>query len=130
MPSNDTTTAPLAHVVSTAELGGREFLIAAAKEAQELGAKYAQEVLELRAENKRLKARLARNQLHKDEMGAVARALAAMERERDEKKAAQPPGTCAECDGEGEQGGQFCGGYWTCTFCGGTGKLPNANISG
>lgn len=123
MPSSDTTASPLAHVGSTAELGEREFLIAAAKEAQELGAKYAQEVLELRAEVRRLKARLALNQLHKDEMGAVARALAEMERERDEKKAALPSGTCAECDGEGEQGGQFCGGYWKCEACGGTGKL-------
>jgi hypothetical protein len=127
MQSDDTNTDPLAHVDSTAEFGEREFLIAAAKEAQALGAKYAQEVLELRAENARLKARLARNQLHKAETGAIARALAEMERERDEKKAALPPGTCTECEGEGEQGGQFCGGYWECTFCGGTGKLPNTN---
>ena len=37
-----------------------------------------------------------------------------------------PPGACADCDGEGEQGGQFCGGYWKCLTCGGTGKFPNA----
>ena len=91
MQSKDTTASPQQNVGSTAELGERKFLIAAAKEAQDLGMKYAQEVLELRAENKRLKARLALNQLHKHEMGAVARALAEMERERDQKKAALPP---------------------------------------
>jgi hypothetical protein len=31
-------------------------------------------------------------------------------------------GICPECHGEGEQGGQFCGGYWRCESCGGTGK--------
>ena len=36
-----------------------------------------------------------------------------------------PPGTCEACEGEGEQGGQFCGGPWTCETCGGTGKFPN-----
>lgn len=34
-----------------------------------------------------------------------------------------PPGACTDCDGEGEQGGQFCG-YWPCETCGGTGKAP------
>ena len=37
-----------------------------------------------------------------------------------------PPGTCEACEGDGEQGGQFCGGCWTCETCGGTGKFPNA----
>ncbi len=31
-------------------------------------------------------------------------------------------GICPECHGEGEQGGQFCGGYWECESCDGTGK--------
>ena len=31
-------------------------------------------------------------------------------------------GICPECHGEGEQGGQFCGGYWKCESCDGTGK--------
>lgn len=30
-------------------------------------------------------------------------------------------GICPECHGEGEQGGQFCGGYWECESCKGTG---------
>ncbi len=38
--------------------------------------------------------------------------------------AALPPGTCPACEGEGEQGGQFCGGFWTCEACGGSGKAP------
>jgi hypothetical protein len=37
-----------------------------------------------------------------------------------------PIGACSDCDGEGEQGGQFCGGSWKCLTCGGTGKFPNA----
>lgn len=32
------------------------------------------------------------------------------------------PGVCLECEGEGEQGGQFTGGTWPCDSCGGTGK--------
>lgn len=32
-------------------------------------------------------------------------------------------GLCPDCDGKGEQGGQFCGGYWKCESCGGTGKF-------
>lgn len=31
-------------------------------------------------------------------------------------------GKCPDCEGEGEQGGQFCGGNWTCETCNGTGK--------
>lgn len=31
-------------------------------------------------------------------------------------------GQCPDCDGEGEIGGQFCGGYQACEKCGGTGK--------
>lgn len=46
------------------------------------------------------------------------------------KKKNLPPGTCEACDGEGEQGGQFCGGYWTCETCGGTGKVPNTEAKG
>lgn len=38
--------------------------------------------------------------------------------------AALPPGTCPACEGAGEQGGQFCGGFWTCEACGGSGKTP------
>lgn len=29
---------------------------------------------------------------------------------------------CVDCEGEGMQGGQFCGGYWDCVTCNGTGK--------
>lgn len=33
-------------------------------------------------------------------------------------------GICAECEGEGVQGGQFCGGGdWTCETCSGTGQI-------
>lgn len=38
------------------------------------------------------------------------------------RAAALPPGTCHACEGAGEQGGQFCGGFWTCEACGGSGK--------
>jgi hypothetical protein len=31
-------------------------------------------------------------------------------------------GICPDCEGAGEQGGQFCGGSWTCNSCEGTGK--------
>lgn len=31
-------------------------------------------------------------------------------------------GQCPDCEGEGEIGGQFCGGYQACEKCGGTGK--------
>lgn len=33
-------------------------------------------------------------------------------------------GICPECQGEGEQGGQFTGGTWQCETCNGTGKYP------
>lgn len=36
-------------------------------------------------------------------------------------------GVCPDCEGEGEQGGQFCGGYWTCETCKGTGKYIKEN---
>ena len=32
-------------------------------------------------------------------------------------------GICPDCDGTGEQGGQFTGGTWTCEECSGTGKF-------
>jgi hypothetical protein len=35
------------------------------------------------------------------------------------------PGSCPDCEGEGELGGQFCGGHWKCEACDGTGKAPN-----
>ena len=41
------------------------------------------------------------------------------------RKAAILKGTCPDCDGEGEQGGQFCGGYWKCLSCSGTGKCAS-----
>jgi len=45
--------------------------------------------------------------------------------DRDEHRAKLiAAGKCPECEGEGEQGGQFCGGYWKCETCDGTGKLP------
>jgi hypothetical protein len=40
---------------------------------------------------------------------------------------ALPEGACKSCDGEGEQGGQFCGGFWKCEDCGGTGKSDAAS---
>jgi len=41
-----------------------------------------------------------------------------------EKKEAElkAQGICPECEGEGQQGGQFTGGYWDCEACNGTGK--------
>ncbi len=33
-------------------------------------------------------------------------------------------GKCPDCEGTGEGGGQFCGGFWKCPTCNGTGK-PN-----
>jgi hypothetical protein len=38
------------------------------------------------------------------------------------RMAMAPPGACPSCYGDGEQGGQFCGGFWQCESCGGTGK--------
>lgn len=37
-------------------------------------------------------------------------------------------GICPECHGEGEQGGQFCGGYWECEVCKGTGVYVEVGI--
>lgn len=49
--------------------------------------------------------------------------MQAKEQERRAQKIKElGPGVCVECDGEGEQGGQFCGGYWACETCNGTGK--------
>lgn len=45
------------------------------------------------------------------------------EAERARKAALMADGTCPECEGTGEQGGQFCGGYWKCEACGGTGNF-------
>lgn len=36
-------------------------------------------------------------------------------------------GKCPDCEGAGEVGGQFSGGYMTCPTCGGSGK-PQANV--
>ena len=45
--------------------------------------------------------------------------------------AAAGPGACPECYGEGDVGGQFCGGYQQCEACGGTGKssTPPSGLS-
>jgi hypothetical protein len=42
------------------------------------------------------------------------------------RMAMAPPGACPSCYGDGEQGGQFCGGVWPCESCGGTGKAVGA----
>ena len=59
----------------------------------------------------------------------LASAVASLKKQQaDEaaRRAALPAGVCPECDGAGEQGGQFCGGFWQCETCGGSGKTPNA----
>lgn len=38
------------------------------------------------------------------------------------KSSALPEGACVTCEGEGEIGGQFCGGFQECSDCAGTGK--------
>lgn len=54
---------------------------------------------------------------------AMAISYAKERAEEDAKKdAIRAKGICPECDGEGEQGGQFSGGSWTCEACNGTGK--------
>ena len=58
--------------------------------------------------------------------GLAEQAFAAM-RAKDaqahaDRMAKAPLGACPSCYGEGEQGGQFCGGFWPCESCGGTGK--------
>lgn len=35
-------------------------------------------------------------------------------------------GKCPDCEGDGQMGGQFCGGYWTCETCNGTGTAMGA----
>ena len=45
-----------------------------------------------------------------------------MKAKEEARRATLPPGTCPECDGDGEQGGQFCGSYWKCEACAGSGK--------
>jgi hypothetical protein len=56
-------------------------------------------------------------------------ALIAHVRSESEKEAARraalPPGVCPECDGDGQVGGQFCGGFHDCEACAGTGRTPN-----
>lgn len=41
-------------------------------------------------------------------------------------EATEAPVGCLDCEGTGEQGGQFCGGYWVCCTCGGTGVNPES----
>lgn len=55
---------------------------------------------------------------------AMAGYLAKLEEEARAKRdrlAKLPPGACQECEGEGDVGGQFCGGYQPCEACNGTG---------
>lgn len=52
----------------------------------------------------------------------AAKMHADAEADRAHKAALIAEGVCPECEGDGEQGGQFCGGYWTCEACQGTGK--------
>lgn len=35
-------------------------------------------------------------------------------------------GKCPDCEGDGQMGGQFCGGYWTCEACNGSGTAMGA----
>ena len=68
-----------------------------------------------------------RTALHATPSGLAELAFAEMQRKDDQEHAARmakaPPGACPSCYGEGEQGGQFCGGeFWPCENCGGTGK--------
>lgn len=51
-------------------------------------------------------------------MSAVLEMLRLQKAKRDELVA---NGICPDCDGEGVQGGQFCGGEWTCETCKGNG---------
>lgn len=44
-----------------------------------------------------------------------------------EKEKFKEQGICPECEGDGEQGGQFCGGYWKCEACDGSGKYTTKN---
>lgn len=49
-------------------------------------------------------------------------ALRRMLKERNELLSSLPEGTCLDCFGEGEVGGQFSGGYQQCPSCDGKGK--------
>jgi len=42
-----------------------------------------------------------------------------MKEKKDAELKAQ--GICPDCEGEGQMGGQFTGGYWDCEACNGTG---------
>lgn len=53
----------------------------------------------------------------------AAKMHADAEADRAHKAALIAEGVCPECEGDGEQGGQFCGGYWTCEACQGTGEF-------
>lgn len=54
-----------------------------------------------------------------DKLASISKS---MKEKEDARRADLPAGACPHCDGEGEQGGQFCGGYWKCDACNGTGK--------
>lgn len=47
-----------------------------------------------------------------------------LDQQKGKRDALQAKGMCADCEGEGVQGGQFCGGAdWTCETCAGTGQF-------
>ena len=65
----------------------------------------------------------ALNLIKEKEIQNVAKLHFKNQREKESRRrAALPKDMCPECEGEGEQGGQFCGGYWKCETCNGTGK--------
>ncbi len=47
-----------------------------------------------------------------------------------ERMANAPKGACESCYGDGEIGGQFCGGFEPCAECGGTGRANGGEATG
>ena len=59
--------------------------------------------------------------------GLIDALKADQQRQAKKRAALVAKGKCPECEGEGQMGGQFCGGFWTCEACGGTGAANSTS---